>query len=89
MEAFRAFLNMRNFIMTMDHEITEKMSRMSMINLPINPACFIISKIDKSTTFLLVDINLALFPTTGGKEPSYPAQRSRNKCTKHNPLCNR
>jgi hypothetical protein len=52
----------------MDHETTEKMSRMSMINLPIIPACFIISKIDKSTTFLLVDVNLALIPTTSGKK---------------------
>jgi hypothetical protein len=53
-EAFRAFLNKISFMITMDHDVTEKISKVSMTSLTINPALAIIEKIDNVTTFLLV-----------------------------------
>jgi hypothetical protein len=71
-------------MMTIDHERTEKTSRMSMINLPIIPACFIISKIDNSTTILPVDIDYLALSTW--QDMISPFSRAKIAVThKHNP----
>jgi len=64
-------------MMTMDHERTEKTSRMS-------PACFIISKIDNSTTILPVDIDYLALSTWQDKFS--PFSRAKIAVThEHNP----
>ena len=43
-------------MITMAQEAIENTSKMSMISLPMIPACIMIFKIDKSTTFLPIEL---------------------------------
>jgi hypothetical protein len=51
-----------------------------MISLPITPACFIISKIDNSTTILPVDIDFSAHPD---RHHTFSPFSCKNKCAAH------